>query len=153
MPRDESVTSRIMASVRSKDTKAEVALRKELWARGLRYRKYYKDLPGKPDITIISSRIAVFIDGDFWHGNYRNRGFNSLEEQFRGINNSEWWIRKIRRNIERDRQVDSELKRMGFEVIRFWESEVIRDVNKCADKVIKRHIERLERKAREEDRI
>jgi len=92
-----------MRRVKSRDTTPEVRLRHEIWARGLRYKLYYEDLPGKPDIVLPSRRIAVFVDGDYWHGNqWRRRGFRSLEEQFSLNQNKEYWLRKIERNVARE---------------------------------------------------
>jgi DNA mismatch endonuclease (patch repair protein) len=131
-----------MASVRSKDTKAELALRKAIWARGLRFRKHCKDLPGTPDVVLPSSKIAIFIDGDFWHGNFKSRGFASLEQQFEGVNNSEWWLDKIRKNIDRDKRINKELKKLGYKVIRIWESNLIKNLDKYVKKIETLHVER-----------
>ena len=131
--RDPGVTSKIMASVRSKDTKPEIAVRRALWARGYRYRVHFDGLPGKPDIVFTRARLAVFIDGDFWHGNtWRIRGLNSLEELF--PTRTEWWVNKIRGNIERDEEVNRLLRELGWTVLRVWESDVERNL----DQVVKR---------------
>ena len=84
MSRAPETTHKIMSAIKSRDTRPELALRKELWRRGLRYRKNYKRLPGKPDIVFLGVRLAVFCDGDFWHGhNWAIRGYGSLEEELR----------------------------------------------------------------------
>ena len=115
-----------MASVRAKDTKPELAVRRRLWAQGYRYRTHYNGLTGKPDLVFVGPRIAVFIDGDFWHGNaWRLRGLRSLEDLF--PTNTDWWVAKIRRNMERDQEVTTALERHGWTVLRFWESDVERD--------------------------
>ena len=97
--RDPAVTSRIMAAVKGRDTVPEIRLRRELHRRGLRYRLRSK-LPGKPDLVFSRARVAVFVDGDMWHGRgWRERGFSSMEEQFAGHRNPDFWIAKIRRNV------------------------------------------------------
>ena len=108
--RTKEQTSALMRRVRSCDTEPEVRLRKALWRAGLRYRTSDECLPGKPDIVISSKRLAIFVDGDFWHGNqWRQRGFTSLEEQFSGTRNGDFWIQKIHRNANRDQKTTVEL--------------------------------------------
>ncbi len=107
-----------MSRIKSADTRAEVMLRKALWEKGLRYRKNYTELPGKTDIALAHQKITIFIDGDFWHA----RGHqDSLGEQV--ASNKDFWQRKLARNVERDREVNDELIRVGWLVLRFWESE------------------------------
>ena len=89
-----------MRAIKSKDTKPEIILRKALWREGIRYRKNWKDLPGKPDIAITKYRIAVFCDSEFFHG----QDWEELELKLQKSNNSEFWIGKIKRNIERDKE-------------------------------------------------
>ena len=104
-------------------------LRKELWKRGLRYRKNYKELCGKPDIVFVKAKIAVFVDGKMWHGfdwEHQKNDFKS---------NRDFWIPKIERNIERDKTVAQELKAQGWQVIRFWDFEVRKNVVLCADRI------------------
>jgi DNA mismatch endonuclease (patch repair protein) len=132
--RDPAVTSRMMAAVRNKDSKAELALRSALHRRGRRFRLHAKDLPGRPDVIFRSSKLAVFVDGDFWHGNaWRLRGLSSLEAQF--PNRTDWWSAKIRRTIERDRAVDRLLLDRGWSVLRIWESEILNDPHGAAARV------------------
>ena len=120
-----------MRAVKSRDTSPELILRKALWAKGLRYRIGGRDIVGKPDIVFVRDRVAVFVDGDFWHGNqWRKRGFDSLESQLAHVNNKEYWIRKINRNIARDREVDEKLGKAGWKVVRIWESGVKEELNK-----------------------
>lgn len=123
-----------MAAVRSKDSRAELALRRALHGRGLRYRLHAPDLPGRPDIVFRQRRVAVFVDGDFWHGNaWRLRGLPNLEAQF--PTRTEWWTAKIRRNIERDNEVSRALEDAGWRVVRAWESDVLADTSVVADRV------------------
>ncbi|HSH00315.1 MAG TPA: very short patch repair endonuclease, partial [candidate division Zixibacteria bacterium] len=114
-----------MRAVKGAHTTPERALRRALWARGYRYRLHDTKLPGKPDLVFVSRRVALFIDGDYWHGRqWKKRGFASLEAQLSRINNPEYWIKKIRGNMERDKRVNRELRRQGWTVIRVWESDV-----------------------------
>jgi DNA mismatch endonuclease (patch repair protein) len=133
--RDPAVTSRMMAAVRNKDTKAELALRRALHRRGLRYRLHPAGVFGRPDIAIRSRRLAVFADGDMWHGNaWRLRGLGRLEDMF--PNNTEFWTKKIRRNIERDKEVTARLTEEGWTVVRLWESEILKDPYAAAERVV-----------------
>ena len=119
-----------MGAVRNRDSTAELAVRRRLWANGIRYRLNVK-LPGKPDLVFPGRKVAVFIDGDLWHGNsWRVRGLPSLEAQF--PNRTEWWVAKIRRNMARDAEVNEQLARAGWNVLRFWESDVLKDPNAVA---------------------
>ena len=114
---------RSMSHIRSKDTKIEVLLRKALWSSGIRYRKNYSVLPGKPDIAITKYRIAVFCDSSFWHG----RDFDKRKP----ATNAEYWERKIERNIERDAEVNRTLRFMGWRVLRFWDYEILKNLDAC----------------------
>lgn len=131
------MTSRIMAAVKSRDTSPELALRRALHRRGLRFRVSPGEVPGRPDVVNRSKRLAVFVDGDFWHGNpddWARRGFDSMEAQFRSANR-ERWVAKLRRNMERDREVTSQLGSEGWTVLRFWESEVRGDLDAVVDRI------------------
>lgn len=121
--------SRNMKSNKGKDTKPELLLRKELWRRGLRYRKNYKELYGKPDIVFLGARIAVFVDGKMWHGydwEHRKDDFKSRRD---------YWIPKIERNIEHDYEVTQELISLDWLVMRFWDFEIKKNLQECADKI------------------
>jgi DNA mismatch endonuclease, patch repair protein len=132
--RDPEVTSRIMAHVRDRDSKAELALRRELHARGIRYRLHASDIPGCPDLVIRRLRFAVFVDGDMWHGNeHRRRGLSSLSDMF--PSNTEFWVAKITNNMERDKRINEQLQSSGWMVIRLWESDVLAAPNEAADRV------------------
>ena len=132
--RDPAVTSRMMAAVKNKDSKAELMLRKRLWAVGLRYRKHHPGLVGRPDIVFPGAQVAVFVDGDFWHGNaWRLRGLASLADLF--PNRTDWWVHKIERNMQRDREVTDALTEAGWVVARVWESRVLREVDVVAAEV------------------
>jgi DNA mismatch endonuclease, patch repair protein len=134
MPRDPAVTSRMMRAVKSQGSRAEMALRRELHRRGHRYRLHARDVDGTPDIVWRGRKIAVFVDGDMWHGNeHRRRGLERLEDLF--PNRTEWWVAKIKRNMERDREVTAALEAAGWTVVRIWESEVLDDPASAADRV------------------
>ena len=116
-----------MQNIRSKDTKIEVLLRKALFERGIRYRKNYVELPGKPDIVLTKYKIAIFCDGEFFHG----KDWEVLKPRLQNSNNSEFWINKINRNRERDDAVNKELLFMGWTVIRFWGNDIKKHTDEC----------------------
>lgn len=122
--------SKRMANVHLKASKAETDLAKELWRRGLRYRKNYRKLPGSPDIAILKHKIAVFVDGEFWHGKDWDQKKECLKT------NQKYWIEKIGENIARDKRNDLLLFEMGWKPIHFWEKEVIKSLQFCADSII-----------------
>ncbi len=128
--------SKIMGKIRGKNTKPELAFRKALWEAGYRYRIDYKKLIGKPDVALKKYRTVVFIDGEFWHG------YNWEERKQKIKSNREFWIPKIERNMQRDEEVNNELKALGYTVFRFWESEVKKDLNRCLDKVLE-HLDQI----------
>lgn len=128
--RDPQITHKIMSSIPSRDTKPELLLRRALWHQNFRYRVNYAKLPGKPDIAFTKYHIAIFCDGDFWHGhNWAVRGLNSLEEELNGY--SEFWKNKILKNIDHDNEINNQLHSLGWVVIRFWESDIYADTDKC----------------------
>ena len=118
---------RIMSRIRGKDTKPEIILRKYLWNKGIRYRKYYKNLPGKPDIAITKHKIAIFCDSEFFHG----KNWDIQRSKIERGSNSDYWIRKISRNIERDKQKDKELQALGWTVMHFWSKDIEKNPDKC----------------------
>jgi DNA mismatch endonuclease, patch repair protein len=114
--------SKLMGQIKSKNTKPEVLLRKELWKRGYRYRTNVKKIPGKPDIVISKFKVVIFVDGEFWHG-YQ---WDDKKEKIK--TNRGFWIPKIERNIQRDEEVNELLEAQGWTVIRFWGKQVIHDL-------------------------
>jgi DNA mismatch endonuclease (patch repair protein) len=121
-----------MRRIRSKDTKPEVKLRHELWHRGIRYRKNLRTLPGTPDIVLTKYKIAVFCDGEYFHGkNWQN---GEREHVMRG-DHADFWAPKIEHNIKHDKEVNAKLRKDGWKVLRFWSKDVMKDVSNCADKV------------------
>ena len=117
-----------MSRIRSKDTSIELRLRKALWHEGIRYRKNYKALPGKPDIAVTKYKIAIFCDSSFFHG----RDFDTKKKP---ATNAEYWDRKIRRNMERDNEADHALRAMGWIVLRFWDTEINGNLEGCLQAV------------------
>ena len=116
-----------MRQVKNKDSAIELMLRKELWSRGLRYRKNVKAVFGKPDIAFIGKKIAVFCDSEFWHG------YNWEERKNDFKSHQEFWIPKTERNMDRDREVTAKLESEGWTVLRFWGKEIKKNVSVCAD--------------------
>ena len=117
--------SEIMSRVRSRNTDIEILLRKALFAKGYRFRIHYPII-GKPDIVFPTQKVAIFCDGDFWHGRYYKK---------ESKNYNEFWEKKIKGNIERDKKVKQILKKQGWKVIRFWKSEIKKDIDKCLEKI------------------
>lgn len=116
-----------MQHIRSNDTEIEVLLRKALWKKGFRYRKNCKALPGKPDIALTKYKIAIFCDGEFFHG----KDWEVLKPRLKKSNNSEFWISKISRNIKRDDEINKQLMFMGWTVIRVWGKEIKKNTDEC----------------------
>jgi DNA mismatch endonuclease Vsr len=120
-----------MSRVRSSGSIIERRLGSALWKAGFRYRKQYK-IFGKPDYVLVSAKIAIFVDSEFWHG---YRWGKRAKEAFRS--NQSYWYSKIERNRTRDRKVNKELKREGWRVIRFWEHEITSKLEDCVARVRK----------------
>ena len=116
-----------MRSVRSRDTGPEMRLRRALWAAGLRYRLGLRVAGVRPDLAFVNKRIAVFVDGCFWHGCPRHYGLPR--------SNSDFWRRKLEKNQERDRRNDRELAAAGWTVLRFWSCEIRDDLDRVVDEI------------------
>ena len=114
-----------MANVKLKNGEAEQMLAKRLWHHGFRYRKNYKKLPGSPDIAILKHHIAIFVDGEFWHGKDWEEKKPKLQ------NNRDYWIEKIEENMSRDARVNKELIELGWKPIRFWSKDVEKNLDNC----------------------
>lgn len=119
-----------MRSIHSKNTKAECLYRKHLWKLGYRYRINYSKLPGKPDVVIIKYKLAIFIDGEFWHG----YDLEAIKSKIKS--NRDYWIPKIQINKSRDNSINKKLNALGWTVLRFWEKEILNDLNHCVHKTI-----------------
>lgn len=126
--------SRCMSRIRGKDTGPELLLRKALWHTGFRYRLYAK-LPGKPDLVFLRKKLAVFVDGCFWHG--------CPLHATRPKGNRPFWDRKLTGNVIRDRKITATLESTGWIVMRFWEHEVTDDIDNVVDQ-IRAYIEQTE---------
>ncbi|MEN3313739.1 MAG: mismatch endonuclease, patch repair protein [Actinomycetota bacterium] len=122
-PSSQRASAAAKGSSRKRDTACELQLRRALWRLGLRYRVARRDLPGKPDIVFAAARVAVFVDGDFWHG----RDLVARLAKLQAGHNAPYWTAKIRRNVERDANNTELLQAAGWEVLRFWESELLAD--------------------------
>ena len=116
-----------MRNIRSKNTSIELILRKELKNRHIGYRIHYKDLPGRPDIVLTKYKIVIFCDSEFFHG----KDFDDLKEQLKKSNNSDYWITKISKNVDRDNDIDKQLNAMGWTVLRFWGKDIIKNTDQC----------------------
>jgi len=118
-----------MQAVKNKDSKIELILRKELWARGYRYRKNYSKVEGKPDIVFVGKKVAIFCDSEFWHGKDWEKKKHEIKS------NKEFWYSKIKRNIKRDIIVNQKLEEAGWKVLRFWGKEILTNTNKCINQI------------------
>jgi len=118
-----------MSQIRSNNTSIEILLRKALWHEGIRYRINLKTLPGKPDIAITKYKVAIFCDGEFWHG----KNWESRKESIK--TNRNYWIPKIERNIKRDNENEKKLENIGWIVLRFWGSEITKNLLPCVKEI------------------
>lgn len=118
---------RNMQHIRAKNTKIELILRKALWDKGIRYRKNYSKLPGKPDIAITKYKIAVFCDSEFFHG----KNWEVLKPRLLKGDNGEFWVNKISKNRTHDNDVDKQLLFLGWTVIRFWGDDIKKHSDEC----------------------
>lgn len=116
-----------MQNIHSKDTSIELLLRRALWHKSVRFRVNSKDIIGKPDISIKKYKLAIFCDGDFWHGNCSDRNIGT---------NSKYWEQKIRRNKERDLELTLTLRDAGWTVLRFWGSDIKKNPERVACEIL-----------------
>lgn len=116
-----------MQCIKSKDTSIELKLRKSLWNKGFRYRKNYDMLPGKPDIVLTKYKIAIFCDGEFFHG----KDWEVLKPKLEEGNNGQYWISKISKNRTHDDEVNKQLLFLGWTVVRFWGRDIVKNVDEC----------------------
>jgi DNA mismatch endonuclease (patch repair protein) len=123
--------SKLMSRIRGTNTKPEKALRKALWALGVRYRLNVKKLPGKPDIVIGKHKLAIFVDGEFWHG------YDWKAKKPKIKSDAEYWVKKIEGNMARDQNNNEKLRSQGFLVLRFWEQELRKDIDGCVRQILK----------------
>jgi len=126
IPASKRASDAAKGASRKSDTKPELRLRRALWKTGIRYNKNVVNLPGKPDIVIRSARVAIFCDGDFWHG----RDWKARKKKLICGSNPEYWTAKIERNIGQDKKNSAALQKQGWTVLRFWESEIDRELDR-----------------------
>lgn len=117
--------SKLMSAIRSTNTKDEVRLAKALWALGYRYRKNNKTVFGKPDFTFKKIKLAIFVDGEFFHGKNWDIDRNRIKT------NSEFWIKKIERNMQRDIEVNAYLESQNWKILRFWSNDIKKNLDAC----------------------
>ena len=120
-------TKKTMKKLRSKDTSIEIILRKALWNRGYRYRKNYDKLPGAPDIALTKYKIAIFCDGEFFHG----KDWEVRKPKLEQGNNGAYWVSKISHNRTRDDEINKQLLFQGWTVVRFWGNDIKKNVGEC----------------------
>ena len=130
MKRDEATVSYTMSRIRGKDTSIEVKLRKALYEKGCRYRCNSKYIFGHPDISFKGVKVVVFCDSEFWHG----KNFEENEKKIQS--NRDYWIPKIKRNIERDKEVNEKLTQEGYLIFRYWGGEIQKNLDKCVTEIL-----------------
>ena len=130
-PASKSASAAARGASRKVDTRCELALRRELWRRGFRYRVHHSGLPGRPDIVFPREWVVVFCDGDFWHGRDLE---NRLAKLSRG-HNSTYWVAKVQRNVARDCKNQRALEAAGWTLVRVWETDILRAPGQAADRV------------------
>ena len=130
MKRDEATVSYTMSRIRGKDTSIEVKLRKALYEKGCRYRCNSKYIFGHPDISFKGVKVVVFCDSEFWHG----KDFEENEKKIQS--NRDYWIPKIKRNIERDKEVNEKLTQEGYLIFRYWGGEIQKNLDKCVTEIL-----------------
>ncbi len=118
-----------MARVKSAGSQIELLMGRALWQHGLRYRKQYRRIVGRPDFVLVKARVAVFCDSAFWHGRDWKTARKALKT------NRAFWLKKLKRNIERDKFVNAELRKQGWKILRFWDDQIKKSPEKCAAKV------------------
>lgn len=126
-----SAVSIRMSRIKGSGSKIERVLGSALWRAGVRYRKQYKAVPGRPDFAVVYARIAIFCDSSFWHG----RGWPNASEAFR--TNRDFWVPKIESNIRRDAEVNALLVQRGWVVVRFWDDDILKRTDECVAKVLR----------------
>ena len=129
-PLNKEQRRRNMQAIRSKDTSIEIILRKALWKQGIRYRKNYKKIIGKPDIALTKYKIAIFCDSEFWHG------FEWEIKKAKITVNKQYWVDKIERNMARDLEINQKLSQDGWIVLRFWGKYIKKNPETCVQTVI-----------------
>jgi len=127
-----SRSSELARRIRSVNTEPELLLRRALWRMGLRYRVSPSDLPGRPDIVLCSQRVAIFCDGDFWHG----RNWQGRARALKKGSNAGYWVEKIHANRLRDRRTNHKLRSRGWAVVRLWETDIKADIDGAVNRIL-----------------
>jgi DNA mismatch endonuclease (patch repair protein) len=118
-----------MSKIRNRNSKPELVLRKALWSKDIRFRLHDKSLPGTPDIVIKKYKLAIFVDGEFWHG------FDWKNNKERIKSNRLFWIPKIERNMQKDIRVNKALRDMDYVVFRFWTKDILKNLPKVINQI------------------
>lgn len=135
-PRASQATSFLMSRVRATDTRMEVELRSKLHRQGFRFRKNVVSLPGKPDIAFMRQKIAIFVDGDYWHARIlKESGLDALRASLK-TSNCDFWVNKLQRNSDRDIAVTRQLEELDWTVVRLWESDLKRNMTHCLRTIV-----------------
>ncbi len=121
--------SLLMQKIKSIRTGPEISLQKSLRKKGIKFKINYRNLPGNPDIVLFNKKIAIFVDGEFWHG------YQWEEKKKKITGNRAYWIPKIERTIARDKGNNRKLRKAGWEVVRFWQHQITKDLPKCIEKI------------------
>jgi len=132
-PASEQSSAAGKGASKKSNTRPEILLRKAMWKAGLRYIKNVEELPGKPDIVFRGAHLAIFCDGDFWHG----KNWASRKKKLKRGSNADYWISKIESNIKRDKNNTQQLKQQGWTVLRFWESDIYNKIDQIVSSIIK----------------
>jgi DNA mismatch endonuclease (patch repair protein) len=119
-----------MSRIKGKNTKPERLLKKALWHSGIRHKSNKQKLPGKPDISLIKYKLVIFVDGAFWHGHDWENRKSAIKS------NQDFWIPKIERNRQRDREINAHYQSKGWTVLRFWDFEVKQELGMCVKRVV-----------------
>ena len=119
-----------MSQIKGNNTKPEKLLKKALWHAGIRYKRNNQKLPGKPDISLIKYKLVIFVDGSFWHGHDWENRQSTIKS------NRDFWIPKIERNMQRDREINRYYQSKGWTVLRFWDFEVKQELGSCVKRVV-----------------
>ncbi len=137
----EEQRSKNMRAIRSTNTKAEIRLAKSLWNLGYRYRKNKRTVFGTPDLTFKKLKIAIFVDSEFFHG----KDWETQKDRVK--TNTEFWQKKIERNIQRDIEVNNYLESQNWKVLRFWSAEIEKNLEECVatiqSEIISRQIQKV----------
>ena len=132
-PASDRASAAARGASRKKDTTPELLLSRALWRAGARYRKSHGKLPGRPDLVFLKARVVVFCDGDFWHG----RNWPARKAKLAQGHNASYWTEKIEGNIARDLRNNEKLASEGWQVLRFWETDIKTQLGEVVETIMK----------------